>query len=326
MIGGACLVGLLCAAPLTAPCVAGQEARPAPGPSLERALGEELARPIQEVQKQGSEALRTHVQRLTELFASLDLSTEISPQARRALSDHVLGRVAQATLLLRADQPPQPVRRGAETGSAPWWSAAVGQAAGLLSEGSGILLAALGGLVIAFALGNLAGYRRGTRHASYYGGAESDPRMWFAARQPDGGDGLGAGSRVTLANIRENLLAGRTVMLQLGYEIAPEHRGRYVDLIRGMQQALARLDGQSFAVWEDPRHANRFYEVLMCHRPSALDRLTRNPGELAALAAGIEACRVPGRPVLRRAWLGVLPEARQTSGRSTAPGPSGSEA
>jgi hypothetical protein len=304
---------------------AAQPSRSTSPPGLERALNEELARPIQEVQKQGPDGLRAHVQRLTELFASLDLSTEVSPQARRALSDHVLGRVAQATLLLRADQSVAP-RRDGEPSTAPWWAAVLGPASGLFAENSGLLLAALGGLVIAFALGNVAGYRRGTRHASYYGGGESDPRMWLAARQPDSGDGAMSGTRVTLTQVRENLLAGRTVMLQLGYEIAPEHRGRYVELIRGMQQALAKLDGQSFAVWEDPRHANRFYEALTCHRPSTLDRLTRNPGELAALAAGIEACRAPGRPVLRRAWLGVLPEAKHSAGRPLPGTSSGHEA
>jgi hypothetical protein len=103
--------------------------------------------------------------------------------------------------------------------------------------------------------------------------------------------------------------------MQLGYEIAPEQRVEYLELMREMQRILSEADGQTYSVWEDPRHPNRFYELLTCHRLVALDRLTRSQGELPGLAAQVEACRVPGRPVLRRAWWGVLPERTQGAAR-----------
>jgi hypothetical protein len=114
-----------------------------------------------------------------------------------------------------------------------------------------------------------------------------------------------------LPQIREALFAGRTVLMQLGYEIAPSRRAEFLELMREMQRILVGLEGQTYSVWEDPRHPNRFYELLACHRLGTLDRLTRSQGELSDLAARVEACRVPGRPVLRRAWWGVLPEQRQ---------------
>jgi len=301
------------------PALAG-EFRGAPPPGFDRgALREELSRPLAELQKQGPEALRGHVQRLTESYTWLDLAADVPPAERRALADHILGRVAQASLLLREGQPgPSSAARG-KNGSA--WLASLGGVTGAFSENTILLVGVVGGLIVAFALGNLAGYRRGTSQASYYGLGGGDPRMWLVAQSLAGAEGGGDHGRVTLTEIREHLLAGQTVMFQLGYEIALEHRGRYQELIQGMRQALSRIDGHTYAVWEDPRHPNRFYEVLVCRRPSALERLTRAQGELAGLAAGIEACRIPGRPVLRRTWWGVLPE---QNGRafSGAPAPS----
>jgi hypothetical protein len=282
----------------------------APGPAgFDRAaLREELARPVPELQKQGADALKAHVRRLTDLYSGLETAADIPPSERRALSDHILGRVAQVSLLLRGEQTGAAGVR-AKDGPSGGVLAIVLRATDALSDNSLLLIGLVGGLIVVFALGNLAGYRRGSRHASYYGYAEGDPRIRFVARglpEPDGAKEIG---RVTLQQIREHLLAGRTVMLQLGYEVSPEHRGRYLELVRGMRQAMGRLDGgQSYAVWEDPRHANRFYEVLTCQRLSTLERLLRYPGELGAMAAGIEACRVPRRPVLRRTWWGVVPE------------------
>ena len=65
------------------------------------ALQKELALSPLELKQQGPEALQTHVQRLTEMYASLDLAKGVSPEERRVLSDNILARVAQAGLLLR---------------------------------------------------------------------------------------------------------------------------------------------------------------------------------------------------------------------------------
>jgi hypothetical protein len=278
------------------------------------ALREELARAVPELQKQGTDALKAHARRLTELYGGLETAMDIPPSERRALSDHILGRVAQVSLLLRGAHPGA-LGTKAKDGPSDGMLALVLRATDTFSDNSLLLIGLVGGLIVVFALGNLAGYRRGSRHASYYGYAESDPRIRFVARGAQESDGAEEIGRVSLQQIREHLLAGRTVMLQLGYEVSPEHRGKYLELVRGMRYAMGRLDGgQSYAVWEDPRHANRFYEVLICPRLSTLDRLLRYPGELGAMAAGIEACRAPGRPVLRRTWWGVVPESRGDGG------------
>jgi hypothetical protein len=113
--------------------------------------------------------------------------------------------------------------------------------------------------------------------------------------------------RITQDQIRKALISGRTVLMQLGYEIAPDRRGEFLTLLREMQEILNGVEGHAHSVWEDPRHPNRFYELVTCHRLDALDLLTSDRNELAGLDAKIEACWLPGRPVLRRAWWGVLP-------------------
>ena len=63
-----------------------------------------------------------HVQGLAELYSGLDTAEEVSPEERRALGDRILTRVAQASLLLRAEGPgpsqdrQAPRRRGASGG------------------------------------------------------------------------------------------------------------------------------------------------------------------------------------------------------------------
>ena len=280
------------------------------------ALQKELARSALELKQQGTDALQAHVQRLTEMYASLDLAEDVSPEQRRVLSDNILARVAQAGLLLREGRLDSQAE-GRARGPAVRATAigVLDGAAGLLTGNSILLVGLLGGAVIAFSLGSLAGYRRGASQTSYYG--ESDPRMWFIARDQERRGTAGQLPRISLTQIREALSAGRTVLMQLGYEIAPERRMEYLELICEMQRILGAADGQAYSVWEDPRHPGRFYELLTCHRLAALDRLTRSQGELPGLAARVEACRAPGRPVLRRAWWGVLPERGQGAARAS---------
>ena len=271
-------------------------------------LEQELSRPVLELERQGTGALRTHVQRLTEFYASLDLAPGISPEERRVLSDHILVRVAQVGLLAREGNPTTESVPKARSGAMSVTSWAVSKGAlGFLGENSLLVVGLLGGLVIAYALGSLAGYHRGASQASYYGAG--DPRMWFATRAREGAAGLAEFPvRITLDQIRRTLASGRTVLMQLGYEIAPSHRREFLGLIREMHQMLSEVDGQAHTVWEDPRHPNRFYEIVVCHRLEALDVLTSDLSALAGLDTRIEKCWLPGRPVLRRAWWGVVPE------------------
>ena len=278
-------------------------------PAIDRAtLDSELSRPLGELRQQGPEALRSHVQRLTEMYATLDGMEEISPAERRAMGDRILARVVQIGL-----QPREDGASATRTVKARgWWVTTLGSlgtldgALGFLGESSVLLVGLLGGLIVAYSLGRLAGYRRGASEASYYGAG--DPRLLFVTRAPEGARPAGSVVRITLDQIRSTLAAGRTVLLQLGYEIVPSRREEFLGLMREMQVALNELNGHVYSAWEDPRHPNRFYEVVVCHGLEALDLLTNDRSELAGLDAKIEACWLRGRPVLRRAWWGVLPE------------------
>ena len=300
------MIWLLQGALAVSAALAGQDmARPSGG--FDRAaLEKELSRPLGELQRQGTDALRIHVQRLTELYSSLDLTPGLSPEDRRVLSDHILARVAQVGMLAREGNSTTEAGQKARSGAMSVWAVSRG-ALGFLGENSLVVIGLLGGVVIAYALGSLAGYRRGASQASYYGAG--DPRMWFATRAHEGPAGLTEFPvRITLDQIRRTLASGRTALMQLGYEIAPRHRREFLGLIREMHQMLNDVDGQVHSVWEDPRHPNRFYEIVVCHRLEALDLLTSDLSELAGLDTAIEKCWLPGRPVLRRAWWGVLPE------------------
>jgi hypothetical protein len=266
-----------------------------------------MSRPLSDFQAQPGEALRVHLERLVTLHASLETAEDISPSERRALGEHILGRVAQVGLLLR-QRPPERSAPARPVGS---WMTRQGLdlaqgMAGPLTENSGLLIGLLGGLVVAFAVGRLLGYHRGILQASYYG--EGDPRIRFLARPPSHLPQSGEGMPVTFAQVRETLAAGRTVLLQMGYEIAPSQRARFLELARQVQRVLSMIDGQAYTVWEDPKHPNRFYEVLVCRRLAALNHLAATDGPLARLAEELEACRLPGGVILRRAWCGVLPE------------------
>jgi len=179
-------------------------------------------------------------------------------------------------------------------------------------------------VIVAFSLGSLAGYRRGASQASYYGGG--DPRMRFAPRPPDGPMPDGAPVPITLPKIREVLAAGRTVLMQLGSEIASARRAEYLCLTREVRHILDGTGGRTYSVWEDPRHPNRFYELLICWRLDSLDLLSDGSGDLAGLASKIETCRLAGRAVQRRAWWAAIPEPGMAVSRPAVIGePSASE-
>lgn len=289
------LLGLVClcarGSGLAATAPAG---RAAAGPGFDRQIVEaELSR---QVQGESVDALQTRLRRLAEVHASLDLA-DLPQDERRALRERVLARMAEVGLLLRPrGQEVVPRARSAAPVSA--FGASL---AGLVEESSGLLVLVLGGLVVCFALGNLAGYRRGARQASYYG--DGDPRMRFIARGHN--DPRLPAARVTLEQIRRRLRDGHAVLLQLGYEIEPGERVHFLAAVTRMQEALRGMEGHTFTVWEDPRHPNRFYECLECRDLAALDRLMALDDPLPELAAEVEACRPPDGWIIRRAWWGI---------------------
>jgi hypothetical protein len=275
-----------------------------PAPLDRQAVEAELSR---QLQLESADQLQARLRRLAEFHAALE-AADVPGAERKALSDRVLLRMAEIGLLLRS--------RDAGIGRprpAPGAGRVSAVLAGLVEEGSGLLVVTLGGLVVCFALGSLAGYRRGARHASYYG--EGDPRLRFAAR-PHADPRLPT-PRVTLEQIRRRLHAGHPVLFQLGYEIEPSHRARFLAAVTEMQAHLQVIEGQSLTVWEDPRHSNRFYECLECRDLAALDRLVAVDGPQADLAAEVEACRPRNGWIVRRAWWGVGPTARGSRSAST---------
>jgi hypothetical protein len=115
---------------------------------------------------------------------------------------------------------------------------------------------------------------------------------------------------MTLEEIRKALGSGYTVLLQMGYEVTPSRRRRFLGLARKAQEILHGIEGQTYTVWEDPGHPNRFYELLVCRQLEVLDQLASTHGGLPKLAEEIEACRVPSGFSLHRAWLEALPDAQ----------------
>jgi len=256
--------------------------------------------------------LRSHVERLTDLYADVERNEKIPPEERRAIGDRLLARVAQAGLLLREGQAGSMIDAGGQRETPRSFALSVFDgAAGLVKEYPVLFVGLLGGVIVAYSLGSLTGYRRGASQASYYGGG--DPRMWFAPRPPDRPMPDGVPVPITLPKIRGALEAGRTVLMQLGSEIASARRSEYLRLTREVRQILDGTDGRTYSVWEDPRHPNRFHELLICRRLDSLDLLSDGSGELAALTARIEACRSAGRQVQRRVWWAANPETGMTA-------------
>jgi hypothetical protein len=266
-------------------------------------FAEEMTRLSGDPKSHPTEALQAHARRLTELYAALETASGLTPSERQAMGESILGRVAQVGLILRQRQGGRPEEAIARSSGKAWtaYLPNLGDLGAALFDGPALLLGLLGGVVIAFALGGLAGYRRGATQASYYGSV-GDPRIRFLVQGAGQGENGRGPSPMSVTQIRDMLARGRTVMLQLGYEVKPTLRPRYLELIGKMQDGMRSLDGQSYTVWEDPRHPNRFYELLICIRPGALDRLLARDWRLAEIAAEIEACRTPHGPVFRRAW------------------------
>jgi len=293
------------AAPFLAPVASAGEPAEARLPSarmgFDRAAVEaELSRAVQ---GDSPEVLEGRLRWLADAYAALSLSTLPEPE-RKALGDRILGQIAQGEILLRGriretDRRLAPMRSGGE----PW--------AAFVRDSSGLLMAAMAAVVVCFALGSLVGYRHGARHASYYG--EGDPRLRFLSRPPAAPEQRN-GQPMALEQIRRRLRDGQPVLLQLGYEIDPKERVRFLAALGDMQRALGEVEGLRFAAWEDPRHLNRFYECLECRRLQALDRLTDLTGPLPGLAAEIEACRPADGWIVRRAWWGALRD-REEAGR-----------
>ncbi len=300
---GAVAGGPIESKPAAPPAAAGEGAR------FDRVgFAEEMTRLSGDLTSHPTEALQGHAQRLTELYAALETASGLPSSERQAIAEGILGRVAQVGLVLRQRQAGRP-EEGSHRGSVKMWAGflpGLGELGAALFDGPALLLGLLGGVIIAFALGGLAGYRRGTTQASYYGSV-GDPRIRFLAKGAGFGEDGAGPSRVSVTQLRDMLARGRTVMLQLGYEVKPEMRPRYLELVGKMLDGMESLDGQRYTVWEDPRHPNRFYELLVCHRPGTLDRLMARDWHLAEIAAEIEACRAPHGPVFRRAWWELRP-------------------
>lgn len=299
---------LLACALWSSPAPAEESGPLLPGEFDLAALESELTRPLAELGQQGSEALRFHVQRLTEFSAALDEAHGIAEADRRAMRDRILARVVQIGQQARADgaSSARGARASDRRAAARESPDTRGGALGVLGENSILLVGLLGGLIVAYSLGRLAGYRRGASEASYYGAG--DPRLWFTARARESAKPAAPLVRITLDRIRSTLAGRRAVLLQLGYEIAPGRREEFLGLIRKVDLALNHRGDHVYSAWEDPRHPNRFYEVVVCRRLETLELLTSDRSELAELDAGIEACWRPGRPILRRAWWRILPE------------------
>lgn len=268
-------------------------------------LQKELAQPLEDLTGQPTEALRAHVQRLGDLHFALELAVDVSPVERRVLSEQILTRVGQVGLMIRQrtsePQGPGKGRRTAATDAGPPPS---GDLAGTLQENSGLLVRLLGGLLIAFALGYFMRERRAIKAASSAG--DSDQRTDIQPRTPVGVGAPGEGRSMTLPEIRHALTSGRTVLLQMGYEIAPSRRRRFLRLARDAQGILRDLEGQTYTIWEDPSHPNRFYELLVCRRTEVLERLADAASPLSRLAEEIETCREHSGFRLHHAWLGAL--------------------
>jgi len=124
---------------------------------------------------------------------------------------------------------------------------------------------------------------------------------------------------MSVAEIRDALRAGYTALLEMGYEIAPARRRRFLALAREAQELLRGIEGLTYTVWEDAGTPNRFYELLVCRRPEVLDQLASTDGPLPRLAEEIEGCRVPSGFSLQRAWLGALPHGQRASRLGPAP-------
>jgi hypothetical protein len=263
------------------------------------ALQQDLARPMAALREQPAAVLRAYVQRLADHQFALELAVDVSPTERRILSEQILARIGQVGLLIRTRGGGGPVPEK-EIGPPPSAAAPPDDMFTIAVQNAGLLVRVLLGLLLTFALGYLAARRRALRSVVVAG--QRNPGY----RSPAHGaatDPTGEGQSVALMEIRWALAAGRAVLLQMGYEVAPSQRIRFLELVREMREALRGVQGQTYTVWEDPAHSNRFYELLICRQVGVLDHLTAGDGPLARLTEQIEACRAPDGFFLRRVWL-----------------------
>jgi hypothetical protein len=255
--------------------------------------------------EQPAGALRAYAQQLADLHFAMELAVDVSPADRRVLTEQILARIGQVGHLIRHQGAGGAVQGTAK--GAPTRAPAPPPADDLLTvawQNSGLLVRLLGGLLIAYALGSLATLRRVQRPAP-------------PARRRDSGvlsPAPGPGAKptteqapISLAEIRGALAAGGTVMLQTGYEIAPSQRDRFLTLVREIQGILRHVGGQTYTVWEDQVHQNRFYELLVCRDTRVLDHLATADGPLPRLVQQAEACRVPDGFAFRRVWRSAVP-------------------
>ncbi len=310
----AALIGWIgCCLLLGRPAVADpvEAARPPdlPAGGFDRAaLQKELSRPLESLERQPTEALRAHVQRLGDLHFALELALDVSPEEQRALSEQILTRVSQVGLLIQQRMAePRPPARGRGLWAPVSGPPPRGDLVGVLLDNSGLLVRLLGGLLIAFALGYLARERGAARPTGAV--VRSIRRKEPPLPVPVPSEAPGEGRPMTLEEIRTALESGHTVLLQMGYEITPSRRRRFLGLAREAQEILRGIEGQTYTVWEDPGHPNRFYELLVCRRLEVMDQLASAHGPLPKLAEEMETCRVPSGFSLHRAWLGALPDA-----------------
>ena len=265
------------------------------------ALENALSQPVEALEGESTEALRARVRQLGDLHFALDLALDVSPEEQRALSDRILSRVGQIGLVIRQRMVEPAVKSRAQP--APPRTAA-GGIAGVLLDNLGLL----GGLLIAFALGYFARGRRPGRAAlAVVPDIRKEESPSSSVPMPS--ETTGDGRPMTLEEIRSAVNSGYPVLLQIGYEIAPDHRSCFLALARQAQEVLRGSDGQPYTVWEDPGHPNRFYELLVCRRLEVVDQLASADGPLSKLAEQIEACRVPSGFRLNRAWLGAITDA-----------------
>ena len=252
------------------------------------------------LQKQSPESLRAYVQRLADLQFAMELAVDVSPAERRVLSDQILTRIGQVGFLIRQRVAGKtiPGKLLVSPSREPGLPSADDPVSVVL-QNAGLLVRLVGGLLIAYALGSLVTQSRFLRSVrpvrrEQPKGLSPPPGPWPAPTR--------GRAAVSLAEIRGALAAGHTVMLHMGYEIAPSQRAQFLKLIGKTQKVLRGVGGHTYTVWEDRTRRNRFYELLTCRDVSVLEHLAAARGPLPRLAKKVEACRVPNGFAFRRVW------------------------
>jgi hypothetical protein len=258
------------------------------------------------LEKQSPERLRAYVQRLADFQFAMELAVDVSPIEQRVLSDQILTRIGQVGFLIRQRVAGKTIPgRGREFPSRESGLPSADDLVSVILQNAGLMVRLIGGLLIAYALGSLVTQSRFLRLARPVRRGSSQSLSPGPAPWPDPNRGKAA---VSMAEIRGALAAGHTVMLHMGYEIAPSQRAQYLKLIRKMQKILGGVGGHTYTVWEDRTRRNRFYELLTCREVGVLEHLAAARGRLPRLAKKVEACRVPNGFAFRRVWWEAVTE------------------